>query len=98
MTLFSHNRSCCTFIFLFAEKGGDAATIRAKKIVNFGNTNQSKNHHFIVIYKKESYVKHSRSHYKKTYSSLMELWELCCNVNFSEEDFRGERFKIFRIR
>jgi 5-methyltetrahydrofolate--homocysteine methyltransferase len=26
---------------------------------------------------------------------LMELWEPCCNGNFSEEDFRGERFKDF---
>jgi 5-methyltetrahydrofolate--homocysteine methyltransferase len=32
----------------------------------------------------------------KTYSSLMELWEPCCNVLILlEEDFRGERFKDF---
>jgi 5-methyltetrahydrofolate--homocysteine methyltransferase len=32
---------------------------------------------------------------KKTYSSLMEQWETCCNGTISEEDFRGERFKDF---
>jgi hypothetical protein len=25
----------------------------------------------------------------------MEQWEPCCRYNFSEEDFRGERFKDF---